>query len=215
MYRCGQGVPKDEKKAVEWYRKSAMQDNAHAQNDLGIMYANGLGVAMDQVEAVNWYRRAAEKWHADAQNNLGWMYAKGLGVEKNEKEAVKLYKMAAYQGNINAMRNLALMYETGRGVPQDLEEAQRWRTKADAKENDLKNSSQKKVELPKKTVVPKPKQEQKYVPVLKLPDRKPIKVHERRRPINLNFCPHCGSSLKHLEKISQNCPDCKKDLSKK
>ena len=34
MYANGSGVPKDEVKAVEWYRKAAQQGHAHAQSKL-------------------------------------------------------------------------------------------------------------------------------------------------------------------------------------
>jgi uncharacterized protein len=35
MYANGTGVPKDEVKAVEWYRKAAEQGNAVTQYNLG------------------------------------------------------------------------------------------------------------------------------------------------------------------------------------
>ena len=65
------------KKQLKWYRKSAEQDEATAQNNLAVMYANGYGVKRDYVEAVKWYRKSAEQGEATAQNNLGAMYAKG------------------------------------------------------------------------------------------------------------------------------------------
>ena len=71
----GQGVAKDEVEAVKWYRKAAEQNDAEAQNNLGLCYANGQGVAKDEVEAVKWYRKAAEQNYAEAQYNLGLCYA--------------------------------------------------------------------------------------------------------------------------------------------
>ena len=105
--------------AVKWYRKSAEQGNATAQNNLGAMYANGLGVAKDESEAVTWYRKAAEQGHSRAQNYLGWMYANGRGVAKDESEAVKWYRKSAEQGNATAQNNLGWMYANGRGVTKD------------------------------------------------------------------------------------------------
>jgi TPR repeat protein len=67
----GQGVAKDEVEAVKWYRKAAEQNDAEAQYNLGLCYANGQGVAKDEAEAVKWYRKAAEQNDADAQYNLG------------------------------------------------------------------------------------------------------------------------------------------------
>ena len=44
MYDFGEGVPKDDAEAVEWYRLAAEQGYANAQFNLGLMYANGEGV---------------------------------------------------------------------------------------------------------------------------------------------------------------------------
>ena len=42
-----------------WYRSAAEQGHAHAQLNLGAMYANGLGVPRDYVEAHKWFNLAA------------------------------------------------------------------------------------------------------------------------------------------------------------
>jgi TPR repeat protein len=41
MYENGQGVPKDEAKAVHWYEKAAEQGEANAQKNLGIAAQKG------------------------------------------------------------------------------------------------------------------------------------------------------------------------------
>ena len=61
------GVAKDEVEAVKWCRKAAEQNDAEAQYNLGVCYANGRGVAKDEAEAVKWYRKAAEQNNARAQ----------------------------------------------------------------------------------------------------------------------------------------------------
>ena len=53
MYRNGRGVTKDDKKAVEWYTKSAEQGHARGQCNLGIMYHNGYGITNDYKKAVD------------------------------------------------------------------------------------------------------------------------------------------------------------------
>ena len=62
------------KEAFKWYRKSAEQGHAQAQNNLGDMYSQGRGVLQDDKESVKWYRKSAEQGNAEAQNNLGDMY---------------------------------------------------------------------------------------------------------------------------------------------
>ena len=73
VYSNGEGVPKDDREAVKWYRRAAEQGDASAQFNLGVMArdSNGEGVPEDDREAVKWYRRAAEQGDASAQFNLG------------------------------------------------------------------------------------------------------------------------------------------------
>jgi len=76
VYMNGQGVPKDEKRAVEWYRRAAEQGLSEAQLNLGNMYADGRGVAKDEVCAVEWYWKAAEQGSTEAQDSLGIFFEK-------------------------------------------------------------------------------------------------------------------------------------------
>ena len=81
--------------AVGWYRKAVELGYAHAQYNLGIMYAEGQGVVRDYAVAVEWYRKAAEQGVAAAQFNLGLMYAKGRGVPQDYAAAHKWLNLAA------------------------------------------------------------------------------------------------------------------------
>lgn len=72
LYNNGQGVEKNSQKAVEWYRKSAEQNNDLAQYSLGVMYEFGdVGLEKNQEEAKKWYTLAAENGNYFAQNKLG------------------------------------------------------------------------------------------------------------------------------------------------
>lgn len=64
MYAQDCGVPRDERKAVEWFQKAAEQGLAAAQSNLGVMYAKGCGVPKDERKAVEWYQKAAEQGYA-------------------------------------------------------------------------------------------------------------------------------------------------------
>jgi len=66
MYAEGNGVPKDEAKAADWFQKAAAQGNAFAQAALGVMYAQGRGVPKDYVRAYAWMNLAATKSAAEA-----------------------------------------------------------------------------------------------------------------------------------------------------
>ena len=106
MYLHGRGVPQDDTRAVEWYRKAAEQGYAKAQNNLGWMYQRGQGVAKDEVEAANWYRKAADQGDVLAQQNMGYMYANGLGVSEDYVLACKWWLLAASAGNEDARKFL-------------------------------------------------------------------------------------------------------------
>ena len=69
MYFDGKGVPKDDTKAVKWYRLAAKQGDAEAQNNLGVMYANGEGVPKDDAQAYAWLNAAAEQGDDTAEDN--------------------------------------------------------------------------------------------------------------------------------------------------
>ena len=125
-YYFGEGVAKDYKKAVKWYRKSANQGNAIAQNNLGVIYRNGYGVEHDYQEAVNWYRKSAEQGNAKAQYNLGVYYDNGEGVEQDYEEAVNWYKKSGEQGNATAQKNLGVCYCNGKGVLKSWVLAHMW-----------------------------------------------------------------------------------------
>ncbi|WP_435137894.1 tetratricopeptide repeat protein [Pseudopelagicola sp. nBUS_19] len=58
MYRDGEGVDQNYKKAVDWYRSAAEQGHAYAQARLGFMYWQGNGVLKDGVIAHMWFNIA-------------------------------------------------------------------------------------------------------------------------------------------------------------
>jgi TPR repeat protein len=99
MYVRGQGVQKDHKLAVKWYRKSAEQGNSPAQSNLGLKYREGLGVPKDYELAFKWFRESAEQGDASAQRNLALMYKdNGHGVPKDYILAYMWFNLSATNG---------------------------------------------------------------------------------------------------------------------
>jgi TPR repeat protein len=126
-YERGDGVPKDQERAVDLYRLAADKGLPQAQFNLGNCYKNGIGISVDGKEAARWYKLAADQGSAPAQNNLGNCYDDGIGVAKDEVEAVRWYRLAADQGHAPAQNNLGVNYTNGTGgVAKDLAEAVRW-----------------------------------------------------------------------------------------
>ena len=80
----------------------ALNGNADAQYNLGIMYASGLGVIQDYNEAVKWFRLSSSQGNADAQFYLGFMYEVGQGVTQDYVRAHMWLNISAMAGNEKA-----------------------------------------------------------------------------------------------------------------
>lgn len=109
--------------ALRIFHSLAVQGDAEAQFNLGVMYFDGKGVPQDYAEAAKWYRLAATQGNADAQFNLGTMYAKGQGVAQNYVRAHLWFSLSSFSGNANAVSSRQLAAR--RMTPQQLEQAQK------------------------------------------------------------------------------------------
>lgn len=83
----------------------ALQGNAVAQFNLGVLHDVGRGVWQDHAAAARWYRLAAKQGHAAAQFNLGGLYFDGLGVTRDLVRASVWFTLAATTGFDGATRN--------------------------------------------------------------------------------------------------------------
>ena len=137
-YEDGKGVPQDDERAVEWFRKAANQGNAQAQNSLGVMYALGRGIQRDKEEAVRWYKKAAKQGLAEGIYNVAISYYNGEGLDTNTELAYTWMMLAQRKGDAQAGEalqhigeqlhnrldrskfDLAGLYEKGEEIPQDL-----------------------------------------------------------------------------------------------
>ena len=113
-------------RAMGTWRPLAVQGNAEAQNDLGLLYLDGKGVPANLAEAVRYFQLSAAAGSAPGQNNLGGLYRDGRGVARDYARAAKWFAASASQGNAAGMYNLGLMYELGQGVKADPVEAAVW-----------------------------------------------------------------------------------------
>jgi serine/threonine-protein kinase len=132
-YAAGEdGLPRDDVKAVEWYRKAAVQGYAKAQTNLGDMYLAGRGgLDKNPLDALSWYLKAAQQGWPDAQYRLGYMYEVGLGTAKDPQRAVSQYRSAAESGYPDAQNLLGYFYATGSyGIEQNDQQAVTWYRKA-------------------------------------------------------------------------------------
>jgi len=121
MYHLGMGVPRDMKKAFEFYQIAAELGNTDAQVDLGDMYYYGKETAQTYEKANYWYEKAAKNGNATAQMNLGYAYLNGKGVEMNYVKARNWLEIAVKKGQPSAMYHLGTMYFNNNGVAENKE----------------------------------------------------------------------------------------------
>jgi TPR repeat protein len=91
--------------AFNSFNELAVQGDATAQYQLGLLYYQGLGVEQNYGEASHWYRQAGEQGNADAQYSLGNMFLMGEGVSQDDSLAISWYEKAADQGHVAARHN--------------------------------------------------------------------------------------------------------------
>ncbi len=116
----GQGVKKDLKAALSYFKQAADQDHykiideygthnvgvAESEHYLGVLYQNGIIVEKNLDLAISYYKRSVEHGCPNASNNLGLLYLKGEDLEKDLTLAER-YLLYAYKlGDKNAMSNL-------------------------------------------------------------------------------------------------------------
>ncbi|MBR3085513.1 MAG: SUMF1/EgtB/PvdO family nonheme iron enzyme [Kiritimatiellae bacterium] len=127
-----QGTPnvkKDERKAVEWFRKSAEQGCVEAELFMGQCFHDGLGVDTDFAEAARWFRMAAKSRPSaarspmtipDAQFRLGLLLVRGAeGVEANKEEGAEWLGRSAARNYPDAQFCYGFCLLEGEGVKKD------------------------------------------------------------------------------------------------
>lgn len=105
-YSNATGPQKNLAKALDWFRKAALQDHEEAQFKLAVMYQNGEGVKKDATEAVKWYDLAGDQGHVEAQFLIGkLLLLGGDGVQPNGPAAANWFRKAA-EKNITQRRTV-------------------------------------------------------------------------------------------------------------
>ena len=101
--------------------RAALNNDAAAQYQLGVIYENGTLVQQDLDKAFEWYRKSAAQSYAPAQGKLAFAYFQrqpNTGI-KDTETAVKYMRAAASAGDVNAMYLLGILYTEGRAVPKN------------------------------------------------------------------------------------------------
>ena len=110
----------DYKKALDYYKKAALQGYSEAQYNVGWCYFNGYGVEADQEEAMCWIRKAAEQEYALALDAMWQGYYFGTkGLPRDYKQAADWMEKAIAKGEQMPQFYLATLYLEGKGVEAD------------------------------------------------------------------------------------------------
>jgi TPR repeat protein len=113
IYFRGEGVTKDEPKAIDWYRKAALKDDDWAEFSLGMIYSFSASTPHDYPQAAAWFNKSALHGDLLSAVMLGAMYEKGLGVSQSHTIAIGWLKVAADRGLAKGQYLLAAAYMTG------------------------------------------------------------------------------------------------------
>lgn len=126
-----QGVPHDDQKAFEWYKKAAAQGFSPGIEAVAGAYQSGKGVPKDPKRALAMYHKLVDQGYLPAATDIGVYYmSNDWGVSKDYAEAIKWYMKAAASGDAMAEVRMGMMYANGWGVKKDPIEAARWLSKA-------------------------------------------------------------------------------------
>lgn len=126
MYYLGQGVAKDERKAVSLLVRAADAGSVKSQVDVAKRYLSGNMLDKDPVKGEHYFELAALQGDREAQTILGGLYASDnqWGVPKNAKYAVHWLTAAANAQHARAQLLLGAIYCDGLdGVKADFAKA--------------------------------------------------------------------------------------------
>ncbi|WP_033169325.1 tetratricopeptide repeat protein [Selenomonas sp. ND2010] len=84
--------------AIIWFSRSAMSENAEAQNKMGEMFFQGLGRDVDLDMALTWFEKSANGGSAEGMYNLAQCYDYGYDVKRDKEKADYWYEKAHENG---------------------------------------------------------------------------------------------------------------------
>lgn len=115
LFQFGQGVAKNETKALEYYEKAAAKGEIHALTNAGAFYYDGKGAPRNIPKAIDLITQAANKGYPGAQLSLAVIYMDGkLEGHPNYELTLKWAGLATEQGNVDAMILLGDLYHYGK-----------------------------------------------------------------------------------------------------
>lgn len=126
LYETGNGVNKDQTKALSLFNEAANGGSAEGMFRLGVAYQQGFGVQKNLAAACQWFIQAAAYDLPYAEEEAGFCYYNGSGVAQNHGTAFDWFAKAGQAGLLDAQVYVADMLERGDGHNQDSTYAVMW-----------------------------------------------------------------------------------------
>lgn len=122
----GNGIEKNYRLALRYYRQAAASGSAVAINQLGDMYRFGWGLTKNYQQAMAWYVKGQALDDLSSTHNIAEMYYYGIGVSQDLTKAAQLFKATAHAGFTESQYFLGLMNQHGQGVSSNIDVANQW-----------------------------------------------------------------------------------------
>ena len=133
LYDKGEQIPKDTKKAFNWYRKGATGGNDYAQYRLGVLMLDKDGPKYAPEEAVENLEKSAKQSNISAIQFLAdrYLYGDYEEIPQNAVKAIALYEQGVELGNADFADWLSRLYSNGSyGIEKNEEQADYWAKEA-------------------------------------------------------------------------------------
>jgi len=115
------GVPKDIKKSIELYEKSANLGRPESLFNLGIIYRDGIGISKDLPKAFKMMLQSATMTppYVQSTEEVAFCYFHGKGVAQNYEKAFEWFSKGASLGLKACVNGLGFMYDMGLHVAEN------------------------------------------------------------------------------------------------
>jgi len=111
---------KDFPEAIRNLLPLAVEGNAEAQFQIGLMYYKGDGLPKDRCVAVSWLEKAARQAHARAAMFMAFYFSLGGPVKRDDELA---YRWASLAHKLGHAQGESQMFVFGHDLPQDKKDA--------------------------------------------------------------------------------------------
>jgi TPR repeat protein len=119
-FQFGQGVPADQKRAEQYYRRGCEMKDWDSCASIAEMYHFGNGaLPKDDAKAAEMWQKSCELGNPGGCSSAAELHEFGRGVPVDLAKALSLYDQACRKNQFGMCQELGERYESGRGVAKD------------------------------------------------------------------------------------------------